>query len=51
MRIFKIVICVVACLLGVFFLTKAVSDIQIGFGLVLIVQGLLGLPTVQKTQQ
>lgn len=38
---FKKVISVVQIFLGVFFLLNSASDIQLGFGLVLVTQGLL----------
>ncbi len=43
MKIAHIVIAVVEIVLGVFFLLSTKSDIQIGFGLVLLLNGLLAI--------
>ena len=43
MKIFKKIIAAASIALGIFFILNTVSDIQMGFGCVLILQGLLGL--------
>lgn len=39
MKIFKIILACIQILIGIFFLSLAVSDIQLGFGLVLVFSG------------
>jgi hypothetical protein len=41
----KKVVGVLAVCAGALFIANGVSDIQLGFGLVMIVQGILGYPT------
>ena len=44
MTILKKIVSVVSVLAGVLFLTQVTSDIQLGFGLMMIFTGVLGYP-------
>lgn len=43
MKLFKKIIAIASVLVGIVFLLASASDIQLGFGVVLISQGLLAL--------
>jgi hypothetical protein len=44
MTIFKKIVSALSVIAGVFFLTQVTSDIQFGFGLMMIFTGVLGYP-------
>ncbi len=49
MRTFKITVSVICMLVGVFFLMASASDIQLGFGAVLLFLGALSIPAKHQS--